>query len=257
VFCCLRRVSPRRRLCTQFSKFTSVGLGTKRLALFAHSVLVITLGQTSFAALVCLRGFYQVRPSAAATSLCSSLEPRFQPFSPGQAAASSHVKHARAGKEDAAPTATSIWASVALGRLQVCTRYGKEDAVPVVIEQENQRRSRHLVHWVRREALGLREGTGSNIAAARDWPSRTIFFINSPQSLQTRRHLRSKHQGDWQTPCKKRQAYTSRGQLHARQSAKHHSHAEWKSACSSAMDISDCNSDCDSDTATATGTATV
>jgi len=58
-------------------------------------------------------------------------------FSPGQSAASSHVKHARAGKEDAAPTATSIWASVALGHLQVCTRYGKEDAVPVAIEQKD------------------------------------------------------------------------------------------------------------------------
>jgi len=62
-------------------------------------------------------------------------------FSPGQVAASSHVKHARVGKEDAALTATSIWASVALGRLQVCTRYGKEDAVPVAIEQKDQRRS--------------------------------------------------------------------------------------------------------------------
>ena len=38
-------------------------------------------------------------------------------FSPCQTAASSEVKHARAGKEDAAPTATSIWASVALGLL--------------------------------------------------------------------------------------------------------------------------------------------
>jgi len=55
-------------------------------------------------------------------------------FSLGQDAASSHVKHARAGKEDTAPTATSICASVALGRLQVCTRYGKEDAVTVAIE---------------------------------------------------------------------------------------------------------------------------
>jgi len=79
-------------------------------------------------------------------------------FSPGQAAASSEVKHARAGKEDAAPTATSIWASVALGRLQVCTRYGKEDAVPVAIEQKDQRRSGHLAYWVRREALGLKRG---------------------------------------------------------------------------------------------------
>jgi len=68
-------------------------------------------------------------------------------FSPGQTAASSHVKHARAGKEDAAPTATSV----ALVRLQVCTRYGKEDAVPVAIEQKDQRRSGHLVYWVRRE----------------------------------------------------------------------------------------------------------
>jgi len=65
-------------------------------------------------------------------------------FSPGQAAAKSEVKQARAGKEDTAPTAKSIWASVALGRLQVCTRYGKEDAVPVVIEQKDQRRSGHL-----------------------------------------------------------------------------------------------------------------
>jgi len=72
--------------------------------------------------------------------------------------ASSEVKHARAGKEDAAPTATSIWASVALGRLQVCTRYGKEDAVPVAIEQKDQRCSGHLAYWVRREALGLKRG---------------------------------------------------------------------------------------------------
>jgi len=56
VLYCFRRVSPRRRLRTQSSKFTSVGLGTKRLAPFAHSVLVITLSQTSFAALMCLRG---------------------------------------------------------------------------------------------------------------------------------------------------------------------------------------------------------
>jgi len=54
------RVSPRRRLRTQSSKFTSFGLGTKRLALFSHSVLVITLSQTSFAALVCLRGLLRV-----------------------------------------------------------------------------------------------------------------------------------------------------------------------------------------------------
>jgi len=58
-------------------------------------------------------------------------------FSPGQAVASSKVKHARAGKEDTAPTATSIWANVALGRLQVCKCYGKEDAVPVAIEQKD------------------------------------------------------------------------------------------------------------------------
>ena len=64
-------------------------------------------------------------------------------FSPGQAAESSHVKNARAEKEDAAPTATSIWASITLVRLQVCTHYGKEDAVPVVIEQKDQRRSGH------------------------------------------------------------------------------------------------------------------
>jgi len=79
-------------------------------------------------------------------------------FSPGQAAASSEVKHARAGKEDAAPTATSIWVSVALGHLQVYTRYGKEDAVPVAIEQKDQRLSVHLAYWVRREALGLKRG---------------------------------------------------------------------------------------------------
>jgi len=54
VLCCFRRVSPRRRLRTQSSKFTSVILGTKRLSPFAHSVLVITLSQTSLAALVCL-----------------------------------------------------------------------------------------------------------------------------------------------------------------------------------------------------------
>jgi len=60
VLCCFRRVSPRRHLCTQSSKFTSVSLGTKRLALFAHNVLVITLSQTSFAALVCLRGLLHV-----------------------------------------------------------------------------------------------------------------------------------------------------------------------------------------------------
>jgi len=60
VLCCFRRVSPRRCLRTQSSKFTSVGLGTKRLAPFAHSVLVITLSQTSFAALVCLRGLLRV-----------------------------------------------------------------------------------------------------------------------------------------------------------------------------------------------------
>jgi len=89
---------------------------------------------------------------------CTMLEPEtsVSAFSPGQAAASRHVKHARAGKEDAAPTATSIWASVALGRLQVCMRYGKEDTVPVAIEQKDQRRSVHLVYWVRREALGLK-----------------------------------------------------------------------------------------------------
>jgi len=87
-------------------------------------------------------------------------------FSPGQAAASSEVKHARAGKEDAAPTATSIWASVAVGRLQVCKRYGKEDAVLVAIEQKDQDH----------------EGKGSNIAAARDRPSRTVFLspLHSP-----------------------------------------------------------------------------
>lgn len=177
-------------------------------------------------------------------------------FSPGQAAESSHVKHARAGKEDAAPTATSIWASVALVRLQVCTRYGKEDAVPVAIEQKDQRRSGHLVYWVRREALGLKRGNRQQHCCCKRWAIRDRIFQHSPQSLQTRRQLRSKHQGDWQTPCKKRQVHTSRAQLHARQSAKHHSHAEWKSACSSAMDISDCDSDSDSDTATATGTAT-
>jgi len=60
VLCCFHRVSPRRRLCTQSSKFTSVGLGTKRLAPFSHSVVVITLSQTSFAALVCLRGLLRV-----------------------------------------------------------------------------------------------------------------------------------------------------------------------------------------------------
>jgi len=54
VLYCFRRVLPRRRLRTQSSKFTCVGLGTKRLAPFAHSVLVITLSHTSLAALVCL-----------------------------------------------------------------------------------------------------------------------------------------------------------------------------------------------------------
>ena len=57
---CFRRVSPRRHLRTQSSNFTSVGLGTKRLAPFAHSVLVITLSQTSLVALVCLRGLLRV-----------------------------------------------------------------------------------------------------------------------------------------------------------------------------------------------------
>jgi len=37
-------------------QYTSVGLDTKRTALFDHSVLVISLSHTSFAALVCLRG---------------------------------------------------------------------------------------------------------------------------------------------------------------------------------------------------------
>ena len=139
-------------------------------------------------------------------------------FSPGQSAASSHVKHARAGKEDAAPTATSIWASVALGHLQVCTRYGKEDAVPVAIEQKDQRRSGHLVYWVRREALGLKRGNRQQHCCKR-WAIQVRIFQHSPQSLQTRRQLRSKHQGDWQTPCKTRQVHTSRAQLHAQQSA--------------------------------------
>jgi len=61
VLCCFRRVLPRRRLRMQWSKFTSVGLGTKRLVPFAHTVLVITLSQTSFAALVWLRGLLRVR----------------------------------------------------------------------------------------------------------------------------------------------------------------------------------------------------
>jgi len=60
VLYCFRRVSPRRRLRTQSSKFTSIGLGTKRLAPFVRSVLVITLSQTSFAALVCLRRLLSV-----------------------------------------------------------------------------------------------------------------------------------------------------------------------------------------------------
>jgi len=60
VLYCFRRVSPRRRLRTQSSKFTRVGLVTKRLAPFSHSVLVITLSQTSFAALVCLRNLLRV-----------------------------------------------------------------------------------------------------------------------------------------------------------------------------------------------------
>jgi len=72
VLCCFRRVSPRRRLRTQCSKFTSVGLGTKRLAPFAHSVLVITLSQTSFAALVCLRGLLRV----GSRIVISNLRPR-------------------------------------------------------------------------------------------------------------------------------------------------------------------------------------
>jgi len=55
-----RKVSSRRRLRTQSSRFTSVGLGNKRLSQFAHSVLVITLSQTSFMALVCLRGLLRV-----------------------------------------------------------------------------------------------------------------------------------------------------------------------------------------------------
>jgi len=177
-------------------------------------------------------------------------------FSPGQAAASSHVKHARAGKEDAAPTATSIWAIVALGRLQVCTCYGKEDAVPVTIEQKDQRHSGHLVYLVRREALGLKRGNRQQHCCCKRSAIQYRIFQHSPQSLQTRRQLRSKHQGNLRTPCKKRQVHTSRAQLHAQQSAKHHNHAEWKSACSNAMDISDSDSDSDSDTATVTGTST-
>jgi len=172
-------------------------------------------------------------------------------FSPGQAAASSHVKHARAGKENAAQTVTSIWDSVALGRLQVCTCYGKEDAVPVSIEQKDQRRSGHLVYLVRSEALGMKRGNRQQHCCCK----RSAIQDYSPQSLQTRRQLRSKRQGDWRTPCNKRQVHTSTVQLHAGQSAKHHSHAEWKSACSSTMDISECDSDRDSDTATVTGTA--
>jgi len=39
----------RRRLRTQSGKFTCVRLGTKRLAPFVHSVLVIALGQTGLA----------------------------------------------------------------------------------------------------------------------------------------------------------------------------------------------------------------
>ena len=69
VLWCFRRVSPRRRLRTQSSKFTSVGLGTKRLAPFAHIVLIITLSQTSFAALVCLWGLLRVRRSVVIPNL--------------------------------------------------------------------------------------------------------------------------------------------------------------------------------------------
>jgi len=135
-------------------------------------------------------------------------------FSSGEAAARSHVKHARAGKEDVAPTATSIWASVALVRLQVCTRDGMEDAVPVDIEQKDQRRSGYLVYWVRREALGLKRGNRQQYCCCKRSAIQDRIFQHSPQSLQTRRQLRSKHRGDWQTPCKKRQVHISRAQLH-------------------------------------------
>jgi len=141
------------------------------------------------------------------------------------------------------PTATSNWASVALGRLQVCTCYRKEDAVPVAIEQKDQRRSGHFAYWVRREALRLKKGKRQQHCCCKRLAIQDRIFQHSPQSLQTRRQLRSKHQGDWQTPCKKQQVHTSRAQLHVQQSAKHHSHAEWKSASSSAMDIRDCDSD--------------
>ena len=60
MFWCFGRDSPCRRLRTHSTKFTSVGLDTKRLAPFARSVLVITVKQTSFAALVCLRGLFRV-----------------------------------------------------------------------------------------------------------------------------------------------------------------------------------------------------
>jgi len=96
---------------------------------------------------------------------------------------------------------------------------------------------------VGREALGLKRGKRQQHCCCKRLAIQDRIFQHSPQSLQTQRQLRSKHQGDWQTPCKKRQLHTSRVQLHARQSAKYHSHAEWKSACSSAMDISDCDSD--------------
>jgi len=91
--------------------------------------------------------------------------------------------------------------------------------------------------------LGLKRGKRQQHCCCKRSAIQDHIFQHSPQSLQTRRQLRSKHQGDCQTPCKKRQVHTSRSQLHAQQSAKHHSHAEWKSACSSAMDISDCDSD--------------
>jgi len=54
---------------TQSGKFTCVGLGTKRLALLAHSVLVIKLSQTGLATLVCRRGLLRVRSSVIISNL--------------------------------------------------------------------------------------------------------------------------------------------------------------------------------------------
>jgi len=53
----------------QSGKFTCVGLGTKRLAPFAHSVLVIALSQTGLATLVCRWGLLRVRSRVGISNL--------------------------------------------------------------------------------------------------------------------------------------------------------------------------------------------